>query len=106
MLKLTCKNHSVLVRNIKVNPKCLVQSLVNDGERNLYSLEFRQPLLQLYGLKIEFSETSGAIQCNRPPKGWYCTRDYGHDGPCAAHPDLVPPKKEPLFGGIFQDELP
>jgi hypothetical protein len=22
--------------------------------------------------------------CNRPPTGWYCTRDAGHDGPCAA----------------------
>lgn len=22
-----------------------------------------------------------------PPKGWYCTRDAGHEGPCAAHPE-------------------
>jgi hypothetical protein len=26
------------------------------------------------------------IRCNRPPSGWYCTRPYGHLGPCAAHP--------------------
>lgn len=24
--------------------------------------------------------------CNRPPDGWYCTRPYEHEGPCAAHP--------------------
>jgi hypothetical protein len=24
-------------------------------------------------------------QCDLPPKGWYCTRDKGHEGPCAAH---------------------
>lgn len=21
--------------------------------------------------------------CNKAPKGWKCTRDAGHDGPCA-----------------------
>ena len=26
--------------------------------------------------------------CTLPPKGWYCTRQAGHDGPCAAHPEL------------------
>jgi hypothetical protein len=24
--------------------------------------------------------------CDKPPRGWYCTRDAGHPGPCAAHP--------------------
>ncbi len=24
--------------------------------------------------------------CTRPPRGWYCTRPAGHDGPCAAWP--------------------
>jgi hypothetical protein len=24
--------------------------------------------------------------CMRPPKGWVCTRDPSHEGPCAAHP--------------------
>lgn len=23
-------------------------------------------------------------QCTIPPKGWRCTRDAGHEGPCAA----------------------
>jgi hypothetical protein len=24
--------------------------------------------------------------CTVPPEGWYCTREPGHDGPCAALP--------------------
>lgn len=24
--------------------------------------------------------------CKLPPPGWYCTREGGHDGPCAAWP--------------------
>lgn len=27
--------------------------------------------------------------CTVPPPGWYCTRERGHDGPCAAHPAHV-----------------
>ena len=26
------------------------------------------------------------ITCEVPPPGWWCSRDEGHDGPCAAHP--------------------
>lgn len=25
-------------------------------------------------------------QCDRPPAGWRCTREPGHEGPCAAMP--------------------
>lgn len=25
--------------------------------------------------------------CDVPPPGWRCTRERGHDGPCAAWPD-------------------
>lgn len=25
--------------------------------------------------------------CKVPPEGWYCTRESGHSGPCAAYPD-------------------
>ncbi len=25
------------------------------------------------------------MNCNRPPKGWICTREAGHEGPCAAY---------------------
>ena len=28
-------------------------------------------------------------RCERPPAGWQCTRDPGHDGPCAAVPSIV-----------------
>ena len=27
--------------------------------------------------------------CQIPPPGWYCTREAGHDGPCAALPNLT-----------------
>lgn len=28
--------------------------------------------------------------CTRPPAGWYCTLEDGHEGPCPAHPvDLI-----------------
>lgn len=26
--------------------------------------------------------------CRKAPPGYYCTRQAGHDGPCAAHPTL------------------
>lgn len=26
------------------------------------------------------------ITCEVPPPGWWCSRDGGHAGPCAAHP--------------------
>lgn len=32
--------------------------------------------------------------CNVPPKGWFCTREGGHEGPCAAHPDVPPLTRE------------
>lgn len=28
--------------------------------------------------------------CIRPPKGWFCARQPGHDGPCAAYPEAAP----------------
>lgn len=29
---------------------------------------------------------SGDIKtCQKPSKGWFCTREAGHEGPCAAH---------------------
>lgn len=29
--------------------------------------------------------------CLKPPEGWRCTRDAGHEGPCAAVEDEAPP---------------
>lgn len=26
-------------------------------------------------------------KCERPPAGWYCTREKGHEGPCATLPE-------------------
>lgn len=34
--------------------------------------------------------------CDRAPYGWYCTRERGHDGPCAALP-AEPPDTRPTF---------
>lgn len=27
-----------------------------------------------------------ADKCERPPEGWYCSKDPGHDGPCPTRP--------------------
>lgn len=32
-------------------------------------------------------------QCTRPPSGWSCTREPGHDGPCAAVPTDRPSRR-------------
>ena len=32
-------------------------------------------------------DTDEPRECSIPPEGWYCTRQPGHDGPCAAHPN-------------------
>jgi hypothetical protein len=39
-------------------------------------------------------------ECGRPPAGWRCTREPGHDGPCAASPSFGCPdcKQEDLAG--------
>ncbi|WP_193596085.1 hypothetical protein [Microbacterium sp. YJN-G] len=37
------------------------------------------------------------ITCEVPPPGWWCSRDGGHDGPCAAHPWRDDPR---LYAGM------
>lgn len=37
-------------------------------------------------------------RCTRPSVGWYCTREPGHGGPCAAHP-IPDPHAAPHLGG-------
>lgn len=37
--------------------------------------------------------------CPVPPTGWFCTRGAGHDGPCAAWPDLGDPAEAGRFLG-------
>jgi len=26
------------------------------------------------------------VKCNLPPRGWWCSLEAGHDGPCPARP--------------------
>ncbi len=26
-------------------------------------------------------------KCDKPPEGWLCSRESGHDGPCAVRPN-------------------
>lgn len=40
-----------------------------------------------------------ALECQRPPRGWRCTRSVGHEGPCAAIP--LEPEPEPA-----EDSMP
>ena len=43
------------------------------------------------------SGAEGAQACDSPPPGWYCTRERGHDGPCAALPLHSSTRPEPKF---------
>lgn len=33
-----------------------------------------------------FHGDNGTMVCKMPPAGWWCSRDKGHGGPCAARP--------------------
>lgn len=39
------------------------------------------------------------MSCQLPPPGWWCSRDAGHDGPCAARQGQRPPIVCPQCGG-------
>lgn len=43
-------------------------------------------------------ETAKWLGCTVPPEGWWCSREPGHDGPCAARPETG----EPGWGGLQQ----
>ena len=44
--------------------------------------------------------------CRVPPAGWECTREPGHDGPCAAVPSMIRKHVgEPPFSRPVCDEL-
>src|SRR5688572_20133530 len=34
-------------------------------------------------------------RCSVPPDGWWCSREVGHEGPCAARPAADPRAPEP-----------
>lgn len=38
---------------------------------------------------------SDDVRCDRPPAGWHCNLERGHDGPCPTHAD------GPARGGTF-----
>jgi hypothetical protein len=42
--------------------------------------------------------------CERPPAGWYCTREAGHEGPCAAREDA--PDIEPVARAMAEWSSP
>jgi hypothetical protein len=42
-------------------------------------------------------------RCNVPPAGWYCTREAGHDGPCAAHPYEMTGWASPSLGRAYEE---
>lgn len=42
--------------------------------------------------------------CTLPPPGWRCTREPGHDGPCAALPILAPSEPAPMSVHDVHDE--
>lgn len=50
--------------------------------RNHSSLEIGEWMLHLTQCKF----TPPRQTCRVPPSGWYCTRQAGHEGPCAALP--------------------
>ena len=35
---------------------------------------------------LDLLRAEAPLSCEVPPDGWYCTRQHGHDGPCAAYP--------------------
>ena len=35
--------------------------------------------------KLDDAGAAAPVSCDVPPEGWYCTREKGHDGPCAAY---------------------
>lgn len=44
---------------------------------------FKEELRRIQLRKLSGS-APGGIECQLPPEGWRCTREAGHDGPCAA----------------------
>ena len=55
-----------------------------------------------------------AERCSVPPCGWWCSREPGHEGPCAARVIAERPKpachvckdKRTLFNDVLQQDAP
>lgn len=39
-------------------------------------------------------------ECIIPPEGWNCTRKSGHEGPCAAVPEMPDPKQHQIISFV------
>lgn len=52
-------------------------------------------------------QTPAARQCDRMPAGWACSRDYEHDGPCAAVPtgEQLDDRAAKALGAALADRL-
>lgn len=71
------------------------QSLKLQGDRTCavsepggYVTHWRVSLLEhWYARPLEPGKRlSSPTKCEKAPRGWSCSRDAGHGGPCAAHP--------------------
>lgn len=47
------------------------------------------------------TEVSAMTKCHVPPAGWRCTREAGHEGPCAAWPTPCAAAKRPAIVRAF-----
>ncbi len=54
-----------------------------DGEESLFK-KGETDDDQRYGM-IAYGFVVYLAKCDVPPPGWYCTREAGHEGPCAAY---------------------
>jgi len=43
-------------------------------------------IAELIAEKLDAESSPEPESCTVPPAGWYCTRQAGHAGPCAAYP--------------------
>ncbi len=41
-------------------------------------------------------------RCEVPPQGWWCSREPGHDGPCAARPSMEPDVERAAVRRVLQ----
>ena len=54
---------------------------IDDGER-LLTPEERREIAKF--MVDQWEKWGGMDRCSRPPPGWWCSREQGHEGPCAA----------------------
>lgn len=55
-------------------------------ERDEYKAEVVRLLNLVQHLEDADARSHPDLGCDMAPAGWYCSREPGHDGPCAARP--------------------